>query len=380
MQDVINLKIRSIIADIMPLVQLIIFIIAGVLITAVIGTNNLVHTPWYQFITASLLAIGLYASTYGIDLKEARAHSRIILSAVTVGVLLKALITGSILAFAFQDPLFFVLGIVVAQIDPLSVAGLMKGQRMSKKAKTILASWASFDDPITVLLSLYVPAVILQITGYNFSIFSSNPTTDNPLLAYITELSLNIGLATLVFFIYRMIMRYSKRINQSTGIGISLIIYSLLAAVFSVTISYFMMLGIALVGLFLRPVKIGAYIDNIVTWALRIATVILGMLLFNGIDIWKGIALGVVAYIAQIIVGFMLTHHLPKKDRWHIAFAQQNGITAIILALLFEASHPGIVAIVAPAIVSINILHWVCNYIIDKTLFKDHSTQNQTSS
>jgi NhaP-type Na+/H+ or K+/H+ antiporter len=380
MQDVLHLKIKSIIADIMPLIQLLTFIIAGLVVATFIGTNDFVSTQWYQIITASLLAIGLYASTYGIDLKEAKNHSKIILSAVTIGVVLKSLITGSILAFAFQDPLFFILGIVVAQIDPLSVAGLMKGQRMSKKAKTILASWASFDDPITVLLSLYAPVVILQLTGYNFYTSPSVTSLDNPLLSYFIELGLNIGLATLVFFIFWLVIRNSKHTNRSTNTGITFALYGLLVTTFSIAISYFMMLGIALVGLFLRPVEIGTYVDRIVTWALRIAAVILGALLLGGIDIWKGIALGIVAYVAQVIVGFILTRQLPKKDRWHIAFAQQNGITAIILALLFEASHPGIVAIVAPAIVSINILHWVCNHIIDRTVFKSSPTQNQMGS
>jgi hypothetical protein len=76
------------------------------------------------------------------------------------------------------------------------------------------------------------------------------------------------------------------------------------------------------------------------------------------------------AYIAQIIVGFILTYKLGKRDRWHIAFAQQNGITAIILALLFEPVHPGTVAVVAPAIITINTLHWLCNILIDKTILK----------
>jgi hypothetical protein len=53
-------------------------------------------------------------------------------------------------------------------------------------------------------------------------------------------------------------------------------------------------------------------------------------------------------------------------DRWHISFAQQNGLTAIILALLFEPVHPGTVAIVAPAIIVVNGLHALVNKGFDK--------------
>jgi hypothetical protein len=40
-----------------------------------------------------------------------------------------------------------------------------------------------------------------------------------------------------------------------------------------------------------------------------------------------------------------------------LAQAQQNGITAIILALWVEKSCPGAVAILGPAVVVVNLLH-----------------------
>jgi hypothetical protein len=120
--------------------------------------------------------------------------------------------------------------------------------------------------------------------------------------------------------------------------------------------------------LFLRPPGIAKFIDHAIVVALGAAAVLLGLLLVDGIDLWKGIALGVAAYFAQVIVGFLLTRGLPEKDRWHISFAQQNGITAIILALIFEPIHPGTVAIVAPAIIVVNGLHWAVNKFVDKKL------------
>lgn len=349
----------------MPLILLILLVAGGALTGFLFNIQNLQNAGWYTAIIAVLLAVGLYASTYGIDLKEARKHLRIILSAVTIGVVLKSLIIGLPLAFIFQDPFFIILGIAVAQIDPLSVANLMRGDRMSKKAKTILASWASFDDPITVLLSLYAPLLIIQLTGVELGSISGGSGA-NSFLAYIFELGLNVGLAAQAFCLYTVIRFYAKQISAWVAAGVSLALYILLAITFSISIIYFMMLGIALTGLFLRPPKVDNFIDLAIKSALGIAILLLGLLLVDGINIGQGVMLGIMGYAAQIIVGFILTRSLGTKDRWHIAFAQQNGITAIILALLFEPVHPGTVAVIAPAIITINTLHWACNLLLDK--------------
>lgn len=354
----------------MQLLKLVVFILIGLAVAAATGLHSLESASWYVLVVSSLLAIGLYASTYGIDLKEARKHLRIILSAVTFGVVLKAAIIGGILAFVFRDPFFFVLGIAVAQIDPLSVAGLMKGNRMSAKAKTILASWASFDDPVTVILSLYAPLLLVQFTGIELGSITGNSDTHANLLSYVEELGLNLGLAAQAFCLYTVIRYYAKHISAWLAFGVSLATYALLAVAFSVSLLYFMMLGIALVGLFLRPPKLDKALDHAVAWALGGAAVMLGFLLIDGVNVWAGLALGVAAYGAQVVVGALLTRGLPRKDRWHIAFAQQNGITAIILALLFEPIHPGTVAIVAPAIIVINGLHHLVNKGLDRYVLR----------
>ena len=357
----------------MHLAKLILFILFGFGIARIAGIENLENASWYITVVAALLAIGLYASTYGIDLKEARQHLKIIMSAVTVGVIIKALIIGGSLALIFQDPFFLILGITVAQIDPLSVATLMKGSRMSAKAKTILASWASFDDPITVILSLYAPLIIMQFTGLEIGSITGVSDINANFMSYIREFGLNLGLAAQAFCLYTVIRYYAKQIAAWMAFGVSLASYVLLAVAFSVSLIYFMMLGIALVGLFLRPPKLDAIISHAITWALRVAAVLLGLLLVGGVNLWAGIALGVAAYFAQVIVGALLTRGLPTKDRWHIAFAQQNGITAIILALMFEPVHPGTVAIVAPAIIVVNGLHAVMNKAVDSYLQKQSS-------
>jgi hypothetical protein len=292
-------------------------------------------------------------------------HLKLIVSAVTVGVMLKAIIIGGSLALLFHDPFFLILGITVAQIDPLSVANLLKGDRMSPKAKTILASWASFDDPITVILALYAPLVVTQLTGVELGSIMGHAGTSASIIAYVQELGLNLLIAGATLTFWLLIRYYITKVSAWLAVVLAGAIYTLLAVSFSVSVLYFMMLGIALIGLYLRPPRVAVLIDHVVVWALRGAAILLGIVLVGGVDVGKGIALGIAAYCAQVIVGYLLTRGLPVKDRWHIAFAQQNGITAIILALLFEPIHPGVVAIVAPAIVVVNGLHGVVNKIID---------------
>jgi len=354
----------------MHLIKLLIIILCGLAIAYTTGSHNPSSTAWYAPTVALLLAVGLYASTYGIDIKEAKQHAKIIISAVTIGVVLKAAIIGVSLSLLFNDPFFLILGVAVAQIDPLSVANLLKGNRMSKKAKTILASWASFDDPITVLLSLYVPLVVVHLTSLNLSAIDSSASAN--FMAYVASVGLNVVLAGSALLLWLIIRRYAKTASGRLASALTVCVYLLLAAVFSVSVLHFMMLGIALIGLFLRPPKVAAFIDTAVTGALYGAALLLGFVLVKDIDIKRGLALGTAAYFSQVVVGFLLTRSLPAKDRWHISFAQQNGITAIILSLLFEPVHPGTVAIVAPAIITINCLHWLMNKLVDQKFQSSH--------
>ncbi len=66
-----------------------------------------------------------------------------------------------ILYYFHHDVKYLILGIVVAQIDPLSVASILRNPKMSIRVKSILAAWSSFDDPITVLLSLYFSIIFI---------------------------------------------------------------------------------------------------------------------------------------------------------------------------------------------------------------------------
>ncbi|WP_219508378.1 hypothetical protein [Nonomuraea ceibae] len=80
---------------------------------------------------------------------------------------------------------------------------------------------------------------------------------------------------------------------------------------------------------------------------------------------WTSLMLGLAAFAAQMLAALVLTRGLAFADRVHLGLAQQNGITAVSLALAFERDFPGFVAIVAPAIVTVNLVHVAANRLSD---------------
>ena len=119
-------------------------------------------TDHFKYFLNFLLAIWLYTGVYWIDKKEFRENKKIILKVVTLWVILKSAFIGIIFYYLTWNILGFLLWIAIAQIDPLSVSHLIwKNKRLSKKAETIFRSWSSFDDPVTVLLLVYIALPII---------------------------------------------------------------------------------------------------------------------------------------------------------------------------------------------------------------------------
>ena len=336
--------------------QLLVCIAVGLALAwaARLDVTTLAHSDGYRLAAFTLLAIGLYSATYGIDLHQARHDKKIIFSAVTIGVIAKAVLIGGTLALAFQNPMFIILGVAVAQIDPLSVAALMGDRRMSTRARNVLAAWSSFDDPFTVVLAIYAAAVATT----TFGLGNTPPPDTDPIVLYAVDLGGNLALAGLAWLLWHFLLRRAPAWLQYTA----LIVFAG-AAVWTGW-----MLAIALIGLFARPAALERVIPVITQWALYAAAVALGALLISGVDITAGILLGAATYLAQAIVAWPLTRGMPSADRWHLAAAQQNGITAIILALTLQIQFDGVVAVVAPAIITANLLHSAVNHLIDRRM------------
>lgn len=330
---------------------------AGVVVSFVlqgvwgVHVQDMSESPLYGKFISSLLALGLFASSYGISRGELRRNARVVLIAVTLGVALKAGIVGAIMALAYGGVGFLLLGIAVAQIDPLSVAATLRRSGMSDRAKSILAAWASFDDPITVLLvfagSFLLPAAHGKGSGLGGSAGS-----------YLSQLVLNlalIGVAAAAWYVLAVVL--DGRISDRFRFGLQCLV---LAGLLAAAAGYGLLVGITVCGLFYRP-PVASVMDRGVDFAFYAATFLLGLLLLTGVNVLAGLLLGVSVFATQILVALVITRGLPRADRRYLALGQQNGLTAIVLGLALQPYLPQAVGIIAVSIFTVNTLNIYSN-------------------
>jgi hypothetical protein len=80
----------------------------------------------------------------------------------------------------------------------------------------------------------------------------------------------------------------------------------------------------------------------------------------------------------QTRAGALIGRDLPRGDRVRLALGQQNGLTAIALALALQPYLPSAVGIIAIAILVVNIMHILSNGIW--TLTDDYSQRAEGKS
>ena len=297
--------------------------------------DDFIYTSvWFEFLSTLALLIGLYGSVYGIDREKLLEEREIVFSAVTIGVVLKILIIG-LLFYAVTDQIgwSFLLATIIAQIDPLSVASLEEN-RLSERGNTILRAWASFDDPMTVIISVWISTLIV---GGDFNLFNLG-----------VDILYNLLFAYGVYRLYQPIREKNR--------------YQLLLLFFAfiVALSFQLFLGIALIAIFLKP-NIENEIESAIKMALFYVSVVMGILISHGLNVVEGVVLGVLTILAQVITSWLLTKELEIPDRIQLSIAQQSGITAITLAVYFSSLHPQVVETIAVAILTINLLYWGLN-------------------
>ncbi|WP_143532249.1 hypothetical protein [Saccharothrix sp. ALI-22-I] len=325
-----------------------------------LGLREVDQSPAYGLFITALLGFGLYASTSGIVIAEFRKQLRVVVLAVTLGVLAKVALIFGVMFFVFRDPNHLILAVAVAQIDPLSVAAMRAKSKMSDSAKALLSAWASFDDPITVLLTVYITTFALQ------------GGTVGGAGSFAVNLVLNLALAGVAFMLWTLVRGRVRRAES----GGRLVRYSVRAAMVVVVLAigfvavqYALLLALALLGLFFRP-NLGRWVDGLAEAGMFAAIAAVGLVLaaeFSWALAAVGVVLGVAAFGAQAVVAVVLT--VPKRwrgDRMRLALGQQNGLTAIILALLLEPTFPGSIAVVAPAVVVVNLLNATTNGAYDR--------------
>jgi len=327
-----------------------------------VATGRIAGSGLYAIAAASLLAVGLYSSTYGIDRAELADDRWLVVRAATVGVMLKALLIAGAMLVIWRDPQLAVLGVAVAQVDPLSVTAIGNRRGMTSRARTILTSWASFDDPVTALLTVYISVFAIKASHRSLADLGSIGGSTRDLLVGV---ALAIGLALTALVIRRVLQRQARAGRSIATIRVAesfaLVGFLVLA------VAEFVMLFAALLGLILRPAWLKPWITRIATGAYFAAALALGLVLTPSVRaVLVGVALGIAAVLAHVVTALLLTRGLPPQDRAYLALGQQNGITAITLALLLEPYFPDTVAIVAVAVLVVNVLYVINNLSFER--------------
>ena len=320
------------------------------------GVSDVLSGSFYTPIVTGLLAVGLYGSTHSIDVPQLRGDVRTIILAVTLGVVMKAALITGVMFAVFHNTAYLVLGVAVAQIDPLSVVALGRSSRLSPRSRRLLLAWASFDDPVTTLLTIYVAAVALSLHTGNAAVGLDLGGPG----AFAVNLLGNAAVAAVAMLAYR----WARRLSPWPRFVVAC---ALLVGVFVIAIVQEWVLAVALAGLAIRPVlpgrpaAVARLLDAGIDTAFVLASGLLGLVLALGISPLPGLVLGITAFAVHALVSVPLTRAQTASDRIRLALAQQNGITAIILALLLEPAFGGTVAVVAPAILVINVLYLAGN-------------------
>lgn len=324
---------------------------AGLLLTSALGLQGAHHEQWFAYVTVGLLAVGLYSATCRIDLAQAKADLPLIARIITVGVVVKAALIGGSLALLFGDVRLTILGVVMAQIDPVSTAALESSERLSPRMRTLVRACSSGDDPVTVLLMwAVVQGIHLQYDDVAQS-----------LLDYVDVLGRNVVLAGLVVGV----AWWTRRMRRFAPLPP-------LAAGATLAVSTGSMLTMALTGLFLRWESVDRWIDRITRAIFVLATMALGVVLaadLGGPEQWlMGVVLGLLTFGAHAVVALtpLIGRSLAWTDRMYFALAQQNGLTATMLAIAVPASvYPHAGPVIGSAIVTVTIVHTVANAVWD---------------
>lgn len=338
--------------------------LAGLACSSLFKGVDLVHSAMYITTASTLLFVGLYMAVFGIDQKEAKKEWRVVLVAVTFGVLCKYLLIFGLTYAVTRRWEYAILAMAITQIDPLSVAAISGDKRMSERTKTVLGAWASFDDPVTAVMTPVMMSLTAIVAHQNIAASAGTHWLAG---------SAALMTGFVAFALAKHFHKGAQKILQFAVLALTAV-GVVLTKIFA---------WAALLGWFVRPAWLqkGKRADSITLAALLGATFLLGILLSRGFDPIGGLVLGIAAFTAQMAATSWVlqvaarirrngaTMHEPfsKRDKWHLALAQQNGITAIVLALNLEPSVPNAVAVVSFAIVVINLLNFVANWIYDRT-------------
>ncbi len=326
--------------------QLIFFIIItafGTLVGKWTNINPVEQAVFSPFTTFALI-VGLYGSVVGIDLSAIRQRRWLAVIVITVAVPIQIMASGALMYLIYPASISFLLAVAMTQIDPLSVDTLLQDKEsMSQEAKGILRVWASFDDPVTVLFGFLI--LLPLITGQ---------AIEGSVTAMLLGLMANVGVA----FALWALGKWTK-VLQDPAITLVLLLLTLIFAFFTQAF-----LLAAITGLLLRPVP-EKYLGSLTAVLYYGIVFVVGMAMYTyGIDLRLGFLLAIVGYFVIQPLTTIIVFSGSSKDLLRIAFAQQNGLTTLLMGIAFQNLGFKVLHILLPAIIITNMLNLIVNKIL----------------
>lgn len=319
------------------LVKFIGLTIIGLALGFATGFNPLQH-PQFSLFASIALTFGLYTAVAGIDLPALGRYKNTAIFIITAGVPLQIALIAGFMWLIYPHPVSILVAVAIDQIDPLSVSTLLNNKLgMSKEAKALLRVWASFDDPVTVLVgfAFLVPAITGVISG--------------SMSSYLVSLLLNIVPAIVLYW-------FSKQKFFTRPVS-----FVLLGLVFAFTVWQQTYLLAALCGLFIRPLK-NNLMEKVTEYLYYVVIVVVGAAVVDyGVDLRLGALLALGEFFIVQPLSALLLVKGTTNDIFRLAFAQQNGLTTILMGLVFQVMGFNVLPILLPAILIINTLNLSIN-------------------
>jgi hypothetical protein len=274
-----------------------VFTFLGALVVYFIPLDIQNYTQAFTLAAGLFLAVALFGNVQSIDmafLKENRLNAGLI---VSFGVFLKVILLGALLYFFTDDKVYFLIAAVISQIDPSFTNWTQRLLNIRGQAAKLSIIESTFDDPISVLLSLYLILPFIVPGGLEFGY-------------YLFFIILNFIFVLVFIFEERRAKIHSSFLSSS-----SVVVGGLLN----------LFLGVALSGLIFRVKK------EIFDEPINIISYLSYFLIGTFIDLtsvqWiEGliVALTLVYFVRPVEV-FLLFNRLPIKEKMILIFAEQKG-------------------------------------------------------
>lgn len=316
------------------------FVVAGYGVGFVTEINP-IELAGFQPFAAAALVIGLYGSVVGIDLNAIQKRRRLAIIVITVAVPLQILATAGLMWLIEPVSVSILVAVAMTQIDPLSVDTLLRDKdRMSEESKGILRVWASFDDPVTVLFGFLI--LLPLVTGEGSIV---------DVQSFTLYLAGNLVPAGLIY----LLKRYSSLLDNKILETIVLIV----VLVYAFFIEGYLLAAIA--GLLLRPLP-ERFFSRAIFVLYHIIVFTVGMsLVAYGINWRLGFLIAVIEFFVIQPATTLIVFNGKPSDLLRISYAQQNGLTTLLMGIAFEALGIRILDILLPGIIIVNLMNLAVN-------------------